>query len=38
MPIFLSELGASAGLNLGFDRFTLTVPGTVLDPISRFWI
>ena len=32
LPIFLSELGASAGLNLGFDRFALTVPGHRFGP------
>ena len=32
LPILLSELGASAGLNLGFDRFALNVPGHRFGP------
>jgi hypothetical protein len=30
LPFVLSELGASAGLNLGFDRYTLDAGGTLI--------
>lgn len=32
LPLKLSEIGASAGLNLMWDRFALDLPGTVLGP------
>ncbi len=38
LPLVLSELGASAGLNLNFDRFALDLPGQSLgaaDPLFR---
>ncbi|MBD3678509.1 MAG: DUF2332 family protein [Rhodobacteraceae bacterium] len=32
LPLILSELGASAGLNLNWDRFALKLPGQTLGP------
>ena len=32
LPIRITELGASGGLNLMFDRFALALPGTTLGP------
>lgn len=32
LPMRVSELGASAGLNLMFDRFALSLPGATLGP------
>lgn len=35
LPIHLTELGASAGLNLMFDRFRMTLAGTAYGPDSN---
>jgi len=34
LPLVLSELGASAGLNTAFDRYALALPGLTLGPAA----